>query len=68
MPSGLMAVTVIVTVMSVVTVRPQLPPRSMHAVAKAWNGCCMTVMSVMTVKYTTYLTKRSLSSRDVLSL
>ena len=58
MPSGLMAMTVIVTVMSVMTVRPQLPPRSMHAVTKAWKGCCMTEMSAVTVKYLTFLTKK----------
>jgi len=54
-----MAMTVIVTVMSVVTVRPQSPTRPMHAVAKAWKGRCVSVMSVMTVKYTTYLMRRS---------
>ncbi len=58
MPSGLIAMTVIVTVASVVTVRPQLPSRPMHAVVKVWNGYCMTEMSAVTVKYLTFLTKK----------
>ena len=67
MPSGLIAMTVIVTVASVVTVRPQLPSRPMHAVVKVWNGYCMTEMSAVTVKYVTFLTKKFLSSKDVFS-